>query len=244
MPTASSPFSSTSSDVPSRVQDVVECINIACSRSGRSADEVTLVAVSKTFSSEEVRAVAALGVLDFGENRVQELVQKSSDVPGMEEGGLIRWHMVGHLQRNKVRDVVRIAHLFHALDSLRLAQAIDRRCGQTGRVLSCLIQVNTSGEASKEGVPPEAVTTLVQDVRSLAGIELRGFMTVAAPARDPEQVRHEFRVLREIRDRQREAHPDLRLDFLSMGMSGDFEIAIEEGATHVRLGRRIFGDRS
>jgi pyridoxal phosphate enzyme (YggS family) len=139
--------------------------------------------------------------------------------------------------------VVRVADLFHALDSARLAKELDARARQAGRVLPCLVQVNTSGEGSKEGLAPEGVDELLDELAEYPALAVSGFMTVAAPAANPEEVRHEFRRLREIRDRQRMAHPEMPLTFLSMGMSGDFEVAIEEGATHVRLGRIVFGER-
>ncbi len=237
-------FVQSESSLNERVRWVRQRIEAACARAGRDPKEVTLIAVSKTFSPEAVRSAHAEGILDFGENRVQELVAKAEEVPADRQGGVVRWHMIGHLQRNKAREVVRIASLFHALHSERLAGELSRRAGQAGRVMDCLIQVNTSGEETKEGVAPEAVEELIQNVSAFEGIRLRGFMTVAAPAEDPEEVRHEFRRLRGIRDRQREIRPDLPLDFLSMGMSGDLEVAIEEGATHVRLGRLLFGSRT
>lgn len=226
-----------------RIREIRDRITAACDRSGRDPDEVTLVAVSKTFPSSSVLAAHASGVLDFGENRVQELVEKADEISGLDQRGTIRWHMLGHLQRNKAKDVVRVARLFHALDSERLARELNKRAVQAERTLECLIQVNTSGEESKEGVSPDDVSQLVRNVLPMDGLVLRGFMTIAAPADDPEQVRHEFREMAGIRNRLRETHPDVPLDFLSMGMSGDFEVAIEEGATHVRIGRLLFGDR-
>ena len=218
-------------------------ISAACERTGRSRSDVTLVAVSKTFSAEMVEAAARAGVTDFGENRVQELTEKAAVVPGRSEGGSVNWHMVGHLQRNKAKEVVRTAELFHALDSVRLARELDRRAEQVRRRMPCLIQVNTSGEGTKEGVAPADVGRLVDEVAAFGSISIRGFMTVAAPVDDPEEVRHEFRVLCRVQNEQRRAHPELTLDCLSMGMSGDFEVAIEEGATHVRIGRSLFGER-
>ncbi|HEX7071411.1 MAG TPA: YggS family pyridoxal phosphate-dependent enzyme [Rhodothermales bacterium] len=228
------------STISDRVQSIRERIAAAAERVGRDPGEITLVAISKTFPAEVVAEAHSAGVVDFGENRVQELAAKAdalADTSGM------RWHMVGHLQRNKAKEVVRLAHLFHALDSARLARELNARAEQAGRVLPCLVQVNTSGEETKEGVGPEAVAALLDELATFPAIAVSGFMTVAAPADNPEQVRHEFRRLRGIRDRQRLAHPEMPLSFLSMGMSGDFEVAIEEGATHVRLGRILFGER-
>ncbi len=215
----------------------------ACQRVGRPPDAVKLVAVSKTFPLEAIGAAHALGLRDFGENKVQELVQKAVAVPGALHGGDRRWHMIGHLQRNKARDVVAHADLFHALDSLRLARRLDTLAADAGRVVPCLLQVNVSGESSKSGVAPADVQGLLTELAAFQHVQIDGLMTLAAPAPDPELVRPQFRLLRQLLETYT-ATADRPLTVLSMGMSGDFEVAIEEGATHVRVGSALFGPRT
>ncbi len=219
----------------------------ACARAGRAASEVTLVAVTKTLAVETVRAGVAAGLCDFGENRVQELSEKAEAVPGEAEGGAVRWHLIGPLQRNKARDALRYADLFHALDSLRLAEALDKRTAGAGRVFRCLVQVNVSGEATKSGVAPERAHTFLDQLAPFSHLRVEGLMALASPAESPEAlevvVRPQFRRLRRLAEAYPpRAHADLRL--LSMGMSGDFEAAIAQGATHVRVGSAIFGARA
>lgn len=215
-------------------------IDAACRRAGRAVDEVTLVAVSKTFPVEVVEAAYQAGVRDFGENRVQELSAKCGTLPGESAGGRVRWHLIGHLQRNKAKEAVQVAEVFHALDSDRLAEELDRRAAEAGRVLPCFVQVNVSREATKSGLAPEETPAFLDRIAGLHHLHLLGLMTLAAPAADPETVRPQFRQLRHLRDTWQGG----RLPFLSMGMSGDFEVAIEEGATHVRVGSALFGSRS
>ncbi len=219
-------------------------IEAACRRSGRSPEEVTLIGVTKTFPVEVVEAAFSAGLRDFGENKVQELVAKAGRMPGRHEGGPVRWHMIGHLQRNKAKEVVAHADLFHALDRLRLAEALDRRAGAAGRVLPCLVQVNVSGEETKFGLDPDAVHPFLDEMARFEHLRIEGLMTLAAPADNPEDVRPQFRLLRRLLETyDARAHPTVRLSALSMGMSGDFEVAVEEGATHVRVGSAIFGPR-
>ncbi|NNF04758.1 MAG: YggS family pyridoxal phosphate-dependent enzyme, partial [Rhodothermales bacterium] len=217
-------------------------IGEAAARVGRSAEDVTLVAVGKTFPADEIRRLHGLGHLDFGENKVQELVGKADELADLSD---VRWHMIGHLQRNKVKEVVGRVHLFHALDSARLARKLHGRLDMDNEEMDCLVQVNVSGEDSKYGVPPDQLEVLLDGVQRFDRLRLRGLMTLAAPAQDPEDVRHEFASMRELAERVRN-----RLNIggkgpiLSMGMSNDFEVAIEEGATHVRIGSAIFGPRN
>ncbi|MFN3596241.1 MAG: YggS family pyridoxal phosphate-dependent enzyme [Rubricoccaceae bacterium] len=227
-----------------RVAAVRARIGRACAVAGRDASEVTLVAVTKTHPPEAVAAAQAAGLTDFGENRVQELVAKASELPGVTRGGRVRWHLIGPLQRNKTRDAVAYADVFHALDSLRLAEALSRRLVAAERTLECFVQVNVSGEASKSGVAPEEAHALVDAAHALPGLCVVGLMTLAAPAETPAAlealVRPQLRQLRALRDAYAGPAP-LRL--LSMGMSGDLEVAVEEGATHVRIGTDLFGRR-
>jgi pyridoxal phosphate enzyme (YggS family) len=229
--------------IADRAAEVRERIAAACARAGRDPAGVTLVAVTKTHPPEVVRAAVAAGLRDLGENRVQELVEKSDAVPGAARGGAVRWHLVGHLQRNKAREAVARADLFHALDSARLAEALDRRAAEAGRVLECLVQVNVSAEASKSGVPPGEAHALLDALAGFSGLRVVGLMTLAAPVETAAElervVRPQLRLLR----RLAETYPGGPLPVLSMGMSGDFEVAVEEGATHVRLGTALFGSR-
>jgi PLP dependent protein len=227
--------------IATNVSAVRDRIAAACARAGRTPEEVTLVAVSKTFTGDAVEAAVAAGITDLAENRVQEFVEKADRFPSRHAGGSVTWHMIGHLQRNKCRDVVARADLFHALDSLRLARELDRRAGEAGRVLPCLVQVNVSGEESKFGFAPSELRAFVREIAAYQHLAVRGLMTLAAPVDDPEDVRPQFRLLRSLRDDLRETVDGL--DLLSMGMSGDYEVAIEEGATHVRIGSAIFGRR-
>lgn len=235
---------SDSSAFAARLALVRERIAEACVRAGRQPDEVTLIAVSKTQPPEAVAEARAAGVVDFGENRVQELVQKATAFPGESEGGDLRWHLIGPLQRNKVRDALAHADLFHALDSFRLAESLDRKAAETGRVLDCLVQVNVSGEASKSGVAPEEAHALVDAAQALAHLRVTGLMTIAAPAENPAEiervVRPQLALLRKLGEAYR---GEAALGALSMGMSGDLEAAIAEGATHVRVGTALFGSR-
>ncbi|MDA0377893.1 MAG: YggS family pyridoxal phosphate-dependent enzyme [Bacteroidetes bacterium] len=225
-----------------RLEAMKARIHAAASRAGRAPSEVTLIAVSKTFPVPDIEAVSSLAQVDFGENKVQELVAKMDALGRGSDTFPIRWHLIGHLQRNKAREVAGRIDLFHALDSERLGQELQKRLEATDAHLACLIQVNVSGEASKFGVEPADLDALVDRLQPLDRIRLSGLMTLASPVEDPEAVRGELALLRRlgdsISDRLAVGQP-----LLSMGMSGDFEVAIEEGATHVRIGSAIFGSR-
>jgi len=231
------------STIERRIEAVRSRIRLACERAGRDPSAVTLVAVSKTFGLEDVAAALEAGVADFGENRAQELVPKAR--AATEAGLAPRWHFIGHLQRNKVAEVVPLIATLHSLDSPRLIEAVSaaRRPMPLGggrhavNPLPCYLEVNVSGEAQKQGVPPSEVGALLATAAAAPGIEVIGLMTVAPFAADAEAARPVFRALRALAD----AHG---LEGLSMGMTNDFEVAIEEGATVVRVGRAIFGDRS
>jgi len=217
--------------ITDQLRRVRESISSACQRSGRNEEEVTLIAVTKTWPLEVIQAASEVGLTDFGENKVQELTSKAPLFPKKI------WHMIGHLQRNKARQVVAHAHTFHALDSLRLARALNRLSAEAERVLPCFLQVNVSGEASKFGLDPEEVGLFLTEMDPFSSIQIVGLMTLASP--DLHKVRGEFQLLRRIRSQ----HKQLSGTGLSMGMSGDFEIAIEEGATHIRVGSALFGPR-
>lgn len=227
--------------IASRLASIQERIRNAAVKAGRTPDSVALLPVSKTFGEEAIREAVRAGIRRFGENKAQEI--RSKFEPLADCG--IDWVMIGHLQTNKAKDVARMASEIQSLDRLDLAVALDRRLQQEGRSIDALVQVKTSSEPSKYGLPPEALPEFLRTVaRDFPTLRVRGLMTLAINASDPASVRSCFRTLRELRDRMRqEAIPGIELDRLSMGMSGDFEIAIEEGSTEVRIGTAIFGGR-
>lgn len=217
-------------------------ISSACARSGRNPAEVRLLPVSKTVPEERIRLAYAAGCLEFGENKAQEALSKAEAMANMPD---LRWSVIGHLQTNKARIVARFASEFQALDSLRVAEALDRRLQAEGRSLDVLVQVNTSGEASKFGLPPQDVTDFVRQLPAFTALRVRGLMTLAILSANPTRVRPCFALLHDLRERLRQDVPaGIVMDELSMGMSGDFELAIEEGATVVRVGQAIFGTRA
>jgi len=221
-----------------RLDQVRGRISDAAARSGRAAGAVTLVGVTKTVAAEVVRAAVALGLGDLGENRVQEAQAKIAAV-GRERA---RWHLVGHLQRNKAGRAVDLFDRIHSVDGLELAGALSGRAATSGRLLPVLVEVNVSGEATKFGVAPAELEPLLERIAALPGLRLDGLMTVGPPVESAPQARPGFARLRELRDRA-ERSLGLRLPELSMGMSGDFEVAVEEGSTMVRVGTAIFGSR-
>lgn len=209
-------------------------IEAATERSGRSAGSVTLVAVSKTWPGENVQAAIDAGATTLGENRIQEAQAK---IPGLS--GDPTWHLVGHLQRNKAKAAVELFDVVQSVDSVRLASALSRHASESGRDLSVLVQVNTSHEGSKSGFEPEETHDAVSEVAELPGLRVAGLMTIATFTGDEAEVRRCFKVLRKLKDGLPTKVPEL-----SMGMTGDFEAAIEEGATVVRIGTAIFGQRA
>ncbi|WP_454295794.1 YggS family pyridoxal phosphate-dependent enzyme [Salana multivorans] len=216
-------------------------IAAAAERAGRDADEVRLLPVSKTVPNDRVRLAVAAGCHELGENKVQEAARKHRELADLD----VAWSVIGHLQTNKARDVAAFAAEFQALDSTRLAEALDRRLQAAGRSLDVYVQVNTSAEESKFGLEPAAVPAFLAQLPHYSALRVRGFMTLAVFSADETRVRECFRVLRRIRDEARDADPDLvGPGDLSMGMSGDYEIAVEEGATCVRVGQAIFGSRA
>lgn len=200
---------------------------------------VHLVAVSKTKSPDEILEAYRAGQRDFGENKVQELAGKYQALPRD-----IRWHMIGHLQRNKVRHIAGFVHLIHGVDSLRLLEEINRRGASENRVIDCLLQVHIAEEATKFGFGPEELGALLEgsELNRLKNVRIRGLMGMATFTDNQAQIRREFRKLKELYDRLFAADP--RADILSMGMSGDYAVAVEEGSTMVRIGSSIFGTRA
>jgi pyridoxal phosphate enzyme (YggS family) len=215
---------------------VQEEISAGCAACGRRVDEITLVAVSKTVSASAIREAHAAGARNFGENRVQELTGKGAELRDLE----LTWHLVGSLQTNKVRLALPHLGLLHSLDRPSLAEAVNRHAAGPA---DALLQVNTTGEASKSGVAPDDLFLLTDQVRALPRIRLQGLMTIGPLGGDEEEIRSAFALLYALRERVRARHPDLALPVLSMGMSDDFPLAIREGSTMVRIGSRIFGAR-
>jgi pyridoxal phosphate enzyme (YggS family) len=209
----------------------------ACQRCGRDPSAVTLVAVSKNQPPEAVRAAADLGVTVFGENRVQEAKIKIGQCPSR-----LHWHLIGHLQSNKCRDAVHFFEMIQSVDSLSLAEEINKWADKSGKTMPILLEVNIAGEASKYGYRPEALLEELLKINALRKIEIHGLMTVAPWSPEPEKARAVFRQLRELKIRCEEVL-GAPMPHLSMGMSGDFEVAIEEGATMVRVGTALFGER-
>jgi hypothetical protein len=227
----------------SRVTAVRERIAAAARRAGRDPDAVTLVAVSKTHTAEEVAAAYAAGLRVFGENRVEEAAPKAAAVARLvAPAEPPAWHMVGHLQSRKAEDVLPWASMVHSVDSVKLAQRLSRFV--TAQALPVLLEVNVSGEASKYGFGAEQLFGAAGTIAALPGLALQGLMTMAPIAADPEEVRPVFAALRALRDELARRYPSLDWRHLSMGMTDDFEVAIEEGATQVRVGRAIFGERT
>lgn len=232
-----------------RIATVRDRIATAARRADRNPDAITLVVVTKTHSPETVRAAIAAGATNLGENRVQEASAKIEALADLRAS--VRWHLIGHLQRNKARLASELFDIVHSVDSLRLAETLSRQLAD--RRLSVLLQVNVSGEQSKEGFDlagglqnNAALNTFLADVEAVLALpylEVRGLMTIAPLSAHPEQARPSFRALRLLRDELARRFPMASWDELSMGMTDDFEVAIEEGATVVRVGRAIFGER-
>lgn len=218
---------------------VTEQLKIACEKVGRDADSVSLLPVSKTFPSEVIAEAVALGYRRFGENKAQELKQKAIELEALN----LSWVIIGHLQTNKAKEVAKYADEIQSLDRLDLAVALDKRLQKEGRAIDALIQVKSSTEETKTGMLPEEVPAFLEALKGFDTLRIKGFMTIAENTPDQEIVRACFRNVRQLAEKMRE-QTGLALPVLSMGMSGDFEIAIAEGATEVRIGSAIFGKRS
>ncbi len=235
------PEAVTVADFAANLAAVRARIAAAAARAGRDRDEVRLLPISKTVPADRVRLAVAAGCRQLGENKVQEAKGKAAALADLD----VSWSVVGHLQTNKAKDVVAFADEFQALDSMRVAQALDRRLTAADRTLDVLVQVNTSAEPQKYGLEPADVLQFLREVSDLPTLRVRGLMTLALFSPDTELVRQCFRRLRAVRERVREVDADLLgPGELSMGMSGDYEVAVEEGSTCVRVGQAIFGARA
>lgn len=225
--------------IRNNLENVRARIKKAAERSGRNPDDILLVAVSKTVGVEAIETAIKENVINFGENRVQELLKKYDILKGR-----CNWHLIGRLQTNKVKYIVDKVTMIHSLDRLELAEEIQKRAQACNRVVDALIQVNVSGEETKAGISPDEVLDFAKKVSAYSNIRIRGLMTIAPYTEDPESVRWVFRRLKNISvDIERENIDNIDMQYLSMGMSHDFEVAIEEGANIVRIGTSIFGER-
>ena len=219
-----------------RLAAVEERMQAACGRSGRARQEITLVAVTKTISSSVAALLPMLGLAHLGENRPQELWRKAAVLPVT-----VHWHLVGHLQRNKIERTLPLVRLLHSVDSLRLLEALEKEAAKEESPVAVLLEVNASREPNKQGFVPEELPRLVPTIAALKHVHVRGLMTMAALEENPQRSRPTFAAVRSLRDRLvAEIGPPHRLEQLSMGMSNDFEVAIEEGATLVRIGTALF----
>jgi pyridoxal phosphate enzyme (YggS family) len=228
----------TSTQIQENVAEVRERMASAAERSGRTVDDVLMVAVTKYVDADVARAVVAAGCHDLGESRPQVLWSKAED---LGDDTPVRWHMIGHMQRNKLRRTLPLATLFHSADSVRLLEEFDRQAASLQRTADVLIEVNVSGDAAKHGFEPAAMRGVIDQLPQWDGVRVRGLMCMGAREGGVERARRDFAALRQLRDELRGvSHEGVSLDELSMGMSGDYEAAIEEGATMVRVGSVLF----
>lgn len=219
---------------------VLNQVNAACENVNRNKDEVTLIAVSKTKPSSDIQKLYDYGVRDFGENKVQELTSKYEELPKD-----IRWHLIGHLQTNKVKYIVDKVYMIHSVDSVKLAREIEKEAAKKNVNVNILVQVNVANEDTKFGLDNSEVIKIVEEIATLPHLRIKGLMTIAPFVDDGEENRKYFNELKELSvDIKAKNIDNVCMDMLSMGMSGDFETAIEEGATHVRVGTSIFGVRN
>jgi pyridoxal phosphate enzyme (YggS family) len=217
--------------IAENIREVQKRIESACERSGRSPHEITLVAVTKTVDAATIKSAYEHGIKNFGENRVQEAEKKIEELAALRQS--ITWHMIGHVQTNKIKSVTRLFNIVQSVDSMKLATGLDM---QTQETLPVLLQVNVSGESTKSGFSVDQVSMAISEMNRLPHLNIKGLMTIAPWTDNEAEIRSVFRTLRELRDK-------LGLEHLSMGMTDDYEIAIEEGSTIVRIGRAIFGKR-
>jgi len=222
------------------IEDVLTRVKDAAVVSDREVSDIELVAVTKTVDVDVINKAIDYGILHIGESRVQELLKKYEQI-----GNVVKWHLIGHLQRNKVKYIIDKVDIIHSLDSFRLAKEINKRAENINRIVECLLQVNVSKGKTKYGVNLEDVKHILEDITSLNNIRIVGLMTIAPHVDDKEQIRQCFRALKNIFDQiSKIDFPNIKMKYLSMGMSDDFEIAIQEGANFIRVGTSIFGGRN
>ncbi len=222
-------------DIANNIASVRARVAAACARVGRNPADVTILGVSKTVGLPDIQTALDCGITQLGENRVQELCEKYGAVKGAD------WHLIGHLQTNKVKYIIDKVSLIHSVESMKLAREIDRLSKAAGKTTNVLIEVNISGEASKHGIPPEALYPFLDEISSLEAVSVRGLMTMAPLLAPKEEIRQIFKKLFHFFiDISQKKYNNMSMDFLSMGMSNDFEIAVEEGANLIRVGSAIF----
>jgi hypothetical protein len=225
-------------NIKQNLRRIKEQVALAARRVGRNPEAIKLIAVTKTVSEEQIRQAVAAGITAVGENRVQEMLTKQPLLPpGLE------WHLIGHLQTNKIRYIIGKVYLIHSLDSWRLALAINQWAVKKNVKVEVLVQVNVAGETTKQGLVPNEVVNFIQELATLPGLRVRGLMTIAPEVNDPEEARPVFRELRFLAGRLQQVAPAVAMDYLSMGMSNDYVVAVEEGSNMLRLGTAVFGSR-
>lgn len=221
------------------IQAILERIDKAAVKASRNPKDIQLIAVTKTVDVDVIKKAIEFGITDVGENKVQELTRKYEEI-----GSEVKWHLIGHLQRNKVKYIIDKVDLIHSLDSYRLAEEIDKKAREIDRVIECLLQVNVSGEETKYGVDTEGAKKLIKEVSMLKNVKIVGLMTMAPYVENQEETRQYFRDLKLLSEEISEMKlENVEMKHLSMGMSNDFDIAVEEGATLIRVGSSIFGER-
>lgn len=219
---------------------VKDKIRIASEKSGRSSNDIRLIAVTKTVDKDIIKAAISLGITDIGENRVQEIREKYDYI-----GNNVNWHMIGHLQTNKVKYIIDKVKLIHSLDRISLAKELNKRAKQSNIIVNALIQVNVAEEETKYGLKVAEVLPFIRSIENLENIRIKGLMTIAPYAENPEDVRFVFRGLRELfQEIKKNNYKNVSMEYLSMGMTNDYQIAIEEGSNMVRIGTGIFGERN
>lgn len=226
-------------NINENLKNIYSTIKAAAEKSGRKSEDIKLIAVTKTVGVDRIRQVVEAGIMDLGENRVQELTEKFDQLDPA-----CRWHLIGHLQTNKVKYIINKVSMIHSVDSISLAKEINSRAAKHGLKMDILLQINVSGEESKFGIDPSRVEEFLEAISHMENIHLKGLMTIAPYAENPEEIRPIFKKLYQIYiDIKSKSIDNVNMDYLSMGMSNDFEIAIEEGANMIRVGTGIFGKR-
>ena len=227
--------------IKENILKIKERISLVCSKINRNPDSITIVAVSKGRTEEQIKEVIKEGITDIGENRVQEALIKYNEQPRTDNEQRTKWHMVGHLQTNKVKEAVRIFHLIQSVDSLHLAFEIDKQAAKINKIQDILVQVNTSGKNTKFGLKPNEIIEVIKEAAKFNNITISGLMTIAPIVDNIQKTRPYFRMLRDLKDEINELRTtNCKLQTLSMGMTDDFEVAVEEGSNMLRLGRAIF----
>ncbi len=225
--------------IAENLADIERRISAAAQKSGRKREDILLLAVTKTIDTDRIKEAVGLGYTSLGENRVQEIMEKYDKIQGVD------WHLIGHLQTNKVKYIADKVKMIHSVDSLKLGEEISKRCANCGRVMDILVEVNIAGEEAKHGVPPDKAQELAAELAKLPNLHIKGLMTVAPYDPEPENNRKYFRLMRKLFvDIQNKNYDNTDMEFLSMGMTNDYETAIEEGANIVRIGTGIFGARN